>query len=113
MVLKSKQATIAFLPPQNKSWMGGVNYYCNLFKALTSNSSDAFSFCIVVGQKADIDVVNMYEVYGIKVIKSSILDRFSFLWFVDRVFLRLFGKRLLLNKFFKKKSDYIDISCPI
>lgn len=104
MVFKSKQTTVAFLPPQDKGWMGGVNYYCNLFTALTSNPSKAFSFCAFVGKKTHVDLVNMYELCGVKVIKSSILDRFSFLWFIDRISWGLFGKRLCLNKLFKNNS---------
>lgn len=104
MVSESKQTAIGFFPPQDKSWMGGVNYYCNLFQALSKYSDNRFVVFAFVGKKKPKDIIALYEQCGVTVIKTSIFDRFSFSWFIDRVFWTVFGKRIILNNLLKKHS---------
>ncbi|GAA0670523.1 glycosyltransferase family 1 protein [Rheinheimera tangshanensis] len=82
--------------------MGGVNYYCNLFQALTNVSDSNFDLLAIVGTKTPLDIIALYEQFNVKVIKVSVLDRFSFEWFIDRASWALFGKRFILDAILKR-----------
>ncbi|MGG2397481.1 glycosyltransferase [Pseudomonas sp. SH1-B] len=88
---------VAFFPPMNRAWMGGVNYYKNLFFAISVHGFKedicAISF---VGKNTPRELIE--ESYlNSKVVRSSLFDRWSFLWFCSRVFIRVFGYDPLLH----------------
>lgn len=104
MVSFSKKIVIAFFPPSNKDWMGGVNYFCNLFHAMNVSATLDFMPIAFVGKKSSREVVKLYQECNVNVVFTSLLDRRSFISFFDRLSFKLFGKRFLLNCLMKKHS---------
>lgn len=88
---------VAFFPPTSRAWMGGANYYKNLFFAISEHGSKcgirAVSF---VGKNTSRDLIDECYVRS-KVVRSSLFDRRSFLWFCSKVFSRVLGYDPLLH----------------
>lgn len=98
MVSKSKKLVIGFFPPHNKLWMGGVNYYCNLFYALNALELSDYEIVVFLCKNTSSDVVKLYEGYQVKVVKTAVLERWSIAWFADKLLHKFFGTRYMLNR---------------
>ncbi len=66
------------------NYQGGINYLKNLFYAVKQLENPQIEIIAFVGKKDDYQA----KVYGesVKVIRTSALDRYSFLWFVNKIF---------------------------
>jgi glycosyltransferase involved in cell wall biosynthesis len=66
------------------NYQGGINYLKNLFYAVKQLDDPRIEIIAFVGKKDDYQA----RVYGefVKVVKTSVLDRYSFLWFVNKIF---------------------------
>lgn len=104
MVSKPEKITVGFFPPSNRAWMGGVNFYCNLFYALERASSIDFDLVVFVGRVTSDDVIDMYKPHKTKIVKTAFLDRFSLGGIVDRLCYKTIGIRPFLSRLLKKYS---------
>jgi len=99
----SKIINIAFIPPVHDGWMGGVNYYKNLFYALKSNDNHDFKIIIFLGKKNfDNKILELYRPYVDMVVMSEIFDKFSFRWFLQRVLQRVLKSNFCFSRLFRE-----------
>lgn len=79
------------------NYQGGINYLKNLFYAVKQLADPKIEIIAFVGKKDEYQA----KVYGkyVKVIKTSLLDRYSILWFVNRFFWRIFKFPLVVDIF--------------
>jgi len=87
---------VAFFPPSNKEWMGGVNYYKNLLYAISTLDNKTIEPIVFIGKNADKDLKQIYSKY-FQVVESSIFDRKSLYWLVDRLSGYWFLNKLLAH----------------
>lgn len=80
---------------------GGKNYMKNLFYALSLIRNDQVEYVIFIGKKSPLQYEKEFEFYG-KVIRTSLLDRKSFYWFLYKVFYKLFHSHFFAYSFIKK-----------
>lgn len=96
-----KKIRVAFLIPDTKDWIGGLNYLKNLLFAISKLDISDLEILIFVGGKVDFEYKEVLKNFG-EIYESSILDKKSFFWFV-RVFTKMvFRKDYLLSRFLKK-----------
>jgi len=75
-------------------WMGGVNYFSNLFNAIYARSDRRIEVVVFVGARSDRQAFSRFP--AVKIVASSIFDRNSPLHFLRRLARRLLtGDRLL------------------
>lgn len=87
---------IGFLLNVNKEWLGGVNYYRNLFWALHEYASDGWETVVFVPEPYNLDIIKDYPP-SIKIVRSSVLSRWSCAGVARRVIRRLFKNDFLLK----------------
>lgn len=89
--LKETMIKVAFFPPVDRAWMGGANYYKNLFFAISEYDYRHELFAIsFVGKKTPLDLIE--DCYSKSlVVKSSLFDRWSLLWFFSKILSRIFN----------------------
>jgi hypothetical protein len=77
------------------NYQGGINYLKNLFYAVKQLKNPKIEIIVIVGKKDDYQA----KVYGdfVKVIRTSALDRYSFLWFVNKVFYKIFKYPIIID----------------
>jgi hypothetical protein len=90
---------VAFLGYES-DYQGGINYFNNLFFSVNSLTNPKIKIIAFVGKKSNYQY-NLYSNH-VSVVKTSVLDRFSFLWLVNRVGYRLFGYPIIINFYMKK-----------
>ena len=92
---------IAILLNIPKEYKGGINYYKNLLLAISTVNENKLFVNIFTSKDMDQEYLDEFSKYA-KVIKTNVLTRKTFTWFIDRMFFRLFkislGKDLLLIK---------------
>ncbi|MBN3238214.1 glycosyltransferase family 4 protein [Pectobacterium versatile] len=92
---------VAFIPPQNSTWMGGVNYYQKIFDVMDSNA-DEFKAYVFVGKKIESDIFDIYSGYkNITVVQHALFDRLSIAWFSEKLLELFFRRSFLLKKILK------------
>lgn len=79
---------IGFFPPADTQWMGGVNYYANLFRVIEEHGHGDIRCVAIVPKGCDAGVAATYSKYA-KVVHEAFLDRKTLPWFMARA-----GKRL-------------------
>ncbi len=77
------------------NYQGGINYLKNLFHAITQLEDKKIDLIVFVGKKDDYQ----QKVYGqyANVIKTSLLDRYSILWFLNRIFVKIFDFPIIVD----------------
>lgn len=104
---------VAFFPPVDVSWMGGANYYKNILHAINvfDKGDDIAPHCFV-GSKTPSELVeNCYS--KSRVVRSSLFDRWSLLWFLSKASVRLFKKDFVLYFLLRiYKIDLISHAVP-
>ena len=80
-------------------WMGGVNYFRNLFTAIKSLPDAKIQPVVFAGMKSD---VSAYEGLA-EIIRTSLLDRYTLLWCVSKLVSKLPPRRDYLLYFLLKK----------
>lgn len=95
---------VGFILNENKNWMGGVNYFKNLFKALSLLESDKIQAVVFTGKKSAINISSPNIIY----VRSAIFDRLTLPWII-RMTIRTIAKRdvLLLSILKKNKIDIL------
>lgn len=77
------------------NYQGGINYLKNLFFAIKQLKNSKINLLVFVGKK-DKYQSDLYSPY-IKVVKTSLLDRYSLLWFINRFFWRCFKYPVIVD----------------
>ena len=76
------------------NWLGGINYFKNLFEAINSLEKRNIELVVLCGKKADKNIIDTFSKFVI--VKSSLFDRFSFKWYVSRICNLLFNNENFL-----------------
>ncbi|MDF1584271.1 MAG: glycosyltransferase [Methyloprofundus sp.] len=99
----NKKIRVAFFPPSDTSWMGGVNYYKNLFYALHKHVSSEIEVIVFLSANADSFVIKNYLPFVDHVFYIKFLDKTKFTGFISKLESRVFGTSYfmgyLLNKY--------------
>lgn len=97
--------------PINAGWMGGINYYRNLLFAINQTPNLRIQVVILVGAKAPEYILDGLE--NFEVLKTKILDRFSFKWLLNKLIKKLTNRDYLLNNFLlKSRIEVLSHSSP-
>jgi glycosyltransferase involved in cell wall biosynthesis len=92
---------VGFWYDRPKEYTGGLNYFHNLLFALSKLNDNKLQPYIFFGYSVDEAIVDRFTDFA-TVVRTSILDRWSFLWFLNKFFFRFFGSlfiiQLLLSK---------------
>lgn len=79
---------VAFFPPADAQWMGGVNYYANLFQVIAEHGQGEFCCVAILPKGCDAGIAAKYASHA-HIAYESFLDRKSLPWILARL-----GKRL-------------------
>lgn len=80
---------IGFCPPSEKGWMGGVNYFVNLFKAVETHSGGRYRCVAFVSSSCPKELKDEYGAYA-DVVSTSVLERLKPAWIAKHL-LRIMG----------------------
>ena len=89
---------IVFSP--DDAWLGGVNYFINLVKAVYSLPARKIE--IVILTSAFTTPEKLSDFPDIEVIRSRIFDRYFLPWVIRKLWQRIFSRDLFLEKFLQK-----------
>jgi glycosyltransferase involved in cell wall biosynthesis len=99
----------------DSNWMGGVNYYTNLINGLSDLSDSSIDMVIFTSDK--LDLYRLEE--KLKVIRSTLFKRGSFLWCLRKILHKIIKKDLLLHLFLMNQRvdivfnyQYVGYSIP-
>jgi len=86
-------------------WMGGINYFRNLFKAIKELPSSQLQVVIVTGTKSD---VTAFEGFA-DIIRTPLLDAKSIPWWASKFLKNVFPKRdyLMYHLLKKERIDLV------
>lgn len=96
---------IGFFLTPTKSWLGGINYFKNLFLAVGAAAGSQVEICVVVPATVDEEVLRMMlppAPSNVRVIRTKLLEKGHLLWFVWRAFRKLFGSEIGARPLVKK-----------
>ncbi|MDH5561313.1 MAG: glycosyltransferase family 4 protein [Deltaproteobacteria bacterium] len=80
-------------------WMGGINYFRNLFRFVSEQKDSNIRLVLITGKKSDCYGLDQYA----EVIQTKLVERMSFPWLVKNLSKRAFGGRdLLIYRFLDK-----------
>lgn len=91
---------VGFVLCLDSSWQGGLNYYKNLFHAVYNLPDRQLEIIVFTGYKNHLVLTEGLPNVGF--ILSSAFDRFSFLWWIRKVFQKTFHKDPILGYLFSK-----------
>jgi glycosyltransferase involved in cell wall biosynthesis len=87
-------------------YYGGINYFKNLLYALSSTKNSEVEVIMFFSTDMAEENLELFRPYA-KIIKTSILTKFSFLWFLHQFLFRIFASDALISMQFRSNS--IDI----
>lgn len=92
-------------------WIGGVNYFKNLFSAIQSFPNARIHVVVFTGMKSDVSSIDGL----VDIVRSSIFDRKTVPWWIATFLGRVFPKRNFLLYFLlrKQKIDLTSHSRPM
>ena len=89
---------------KKNSWLGGYNYFINLFKCISLLKKNKIIPVIITHNSKNI--LNDKILRNFKVIETSLVNKkFILLRIIQKISLLIFNKNIFLNKFFKKKRN--------
>ena len=91
---------VAFALTQSTSWLGGLQYYRNLFAALRAHGGDRIEPVLFVGHKYDDDLLRSFG--PIESHRSPLFDRLSPAWVARGVQRKLAGRDRPLERLLRK-----------
>lgn len=94
-----KKIRIAFILNLDKNWLGGVNYFKNLLNILLEDKNINIEPFVFVSSNCDMNLLKDYP--NIKIIKTKILKRYSFYWFINKIFNKSIKWDILLELLLK------------
>ena len=92
---------IDFTITGSREWMGGLNYLKNLLYAISILEDKKIQPILFVGNHIDIDMLKIFEPCA-KIVTSSLFDRGSISWFIDKTTKRLLAREFLFERLIKK-----------
>lgn len=98
----NKKIRVAFFPPTDSSWMGGVNYYKNLFYALHHHVNSEIEIFVFLNTSANNVVIQSYLPFADKVFYVDFLEKNKLSGFITKVENRIFGTHKFLEFLLKK-----------
>lgn len=98
----SKKIRVAFFPTSDASWMGGVNYYKNLFYALYKYASLELEVVIFLDGNADKKIVEGYLPFVNNVNYVKFLNKKKLSGLISKIENRIFGTSYLMEVFLNK-----------
>jgi glycosyltransferase involved in cell wall biosynthesis len=90
---------VGFIFPLDKSWLGGVNYYRNLW--LSIGQIPESGICPVVFMGTD---HNLSDFPNLEIVRSKIFNRKSIYWFVWKISQKIFRKDFILERLLMKNK---------
>ena len=90
---------VGFVFSLDKSWLGGVNYYKNLWIAIGQLPESGIRPVVFMGTDTDLN-----ELQNLEVVRSKIFNRKSIHWFIWMISKRLFQKDLILERLLLKNK---------
>jgi glycosyltransferase involved in cell wall biosynthesis len=90
---------VGFAPVLDASWLGGLNYYRNLFAALAHARDPEFEFALFTGYSAGVDWVP--GGLALKVVRNALLEPGTPANILRRAIRRLAGRDVLLSSLVK------------
>ena len=97
-------------------WIGGVNYFCNLFSSINALPNTKIELVVIAGKNADVSHFDGY----VKIIRSSLMDNASYPRLIRKVLQKVFKRDILLylllrrhNVDFLSHSSYLWKNCSI
>jgi glycosyltransferase involved in cell wall biosynthesis len=99
---------VGFLINFPEDYKGGLNYYKNLFFAINKHYGSLVQIFVFVPTNFSKRTVSVFEPYS-KVIYTRILERFSMLWFISKLFNKYFKFDFPMQQLFANYG--IDVVC--
>lgn len=96
-----KEVAFRFLS-DGQEWHGGLNYFRSLFVALSTATDAGIKPVAFVGARAD--VASMCFPDNVRVVRSSLLDRKSPLWLLDKLCEKIFGIPWFSNSLIRRQG---------
>lgn len=92
---------VGFAGQFSKDWMGGLNYFRNLFFALDSVKKKELELIIFIGKRTDNKIKCIFKQYAY-VVEDSMFDRKSPKWYLSKVEHKIFKTNFILSDFLNK-----------
>lgn len=86
-------------------WKGGLNYYRSLINAICDMSESNISPIVITGSNVDMSAFTGFP--DVEIIKSSIFQRRSFSWFIQRAVDNLFSRDIMIERLLR--NNRIDL----
>lgn len=96
----TRKIRVAFFLNLNEEWLGGVNYFKNLFLVITENKSLNIEPVIFIPSKTKCELLNGFP--KIEIIKTEALKRGTFLWLVNKLSSKIFSYDCYLDYLLSK-----------
>ncbi len=88
---------VAFVPPStDQGWLGGTNYFRNLFRAIERSNSGLLEPVVFIGRAADARLFGDYA--SLQLVRSTLVSRRSIPWLLRQFELRLAHRDDLLRE---------------
>lgn len=94
-----EEKRVGFVIHYNKDWLGGLNYFKNLFSILTDNEDLNVVPVVFTNNKK---ISKYLENNKVLIIECKCLERKNFIWMINKFVSMVFGYDICLNYFFHK-----------
>jgi hypothetical protein len=101
---------VGFAPSLDTGWIGGLNYYRNLFEALAETPDPSIELVLFAGARADLGWLP--PALRLRVVRSSLLERGTVAGVARRALRRLSGRDVLLANLVRR-MDVLSHSGPL
>ena len=101
---------VGFAPSLDAGWIGGINYYRNLFEALADVPDPSITLALYAGPRADL--AWLPPRLRLEIVRSSLLERGTAVDWARRALRRLSGKDLLFANLVRG-TDVLSHSGPL
>lgn len=106
---------IGFMISPSSDWLGGLNYYKNLFFAINRSCKNNVQLFVFVSKNIDSSIIN--EVVGslsaIKLVKTPLLTKYSFPWFIWRITKKTLKSDFIVYVYLRKYKIDIYSHCAL
>lgn len=93
---------VGFILNLSDTWLGGINYFRNLFLAITEMKDTKIKPVVFTGTKISGDLVKEFP--NIEWVKSPLFDRYSFAWTIRKIDEHVLRSNICLNRLFKRHN---------
>ena len=87
----------------SKDWMGGLNYFKNILKAISLIENRKIEFVLFFGEDAEKDIIESFKNLGI-IITTPLLNKTSAGGFFNTLKIRFFKKNIFAKNIFQKNN---------